>query len=145
MPDNTIKSIFDVSDHADKYTLRKKLDGYIIKNSLIIEYFIMNNRGMSSPKSFSSISFTIDRLFELEKFNFNIFKFLKSFGRDNLMSLVTLYIFENAQLTNFISMEKFASFIKNTRKKYRNNPYHNVFIFIFYLIISKFIYFFLNK
>lgn len=62
----------------------------------------------------------------LEKFNFDIFDFTKNYGRENLMSLITIYTLEKSNLTKYLSMEKFEKFIYKTRKKYKDNPYHNV-------------------
>jgi len=63
---------------------------------------------------------------DLDKFEFNIFDFSRNYGRDNLMSLVTMYVLEKNNLTKYLSMNKFESFISKTRKKYFDNPYHNV-------------------
>jgi len=63
---------------------------------------------------------------DLEKFEFNIFDFCKNYGRENLMSLVTIYVLEKSNLTKYLSMNKFENFIAKIRKKYRDNPYHNV-------------------
>lgn len=63
---------------------------------------------------------------DIDEFGFNIFDFCKNYGRENLMSLVTLYILEKSNLTKHLNMSKFENFISKTRKKYRDNPYHNV-------------------
>lgn len=92
---------------------------------------------VSSSNIFESPSISvhnhINNIFkDFEKFDFNIFDFSKLNGRDNIMSLISLYIFEKSNLSKFLSMEKFENFISKTRKKYRDNPYHNVsFIILF--------------
>lgn len=63
---------------------------------------------------------------DIDKFDFNIFEFSRNYGRENLMSLVTKHTLEKSNLTKYLSMSKFENFISKTRKKYLENPYHNV-------------------
>lgn len=116
--------------------LSKKLESFIIKNSLIVENFMMSKRPTtSSPSKVGNLKFTVNKLLELENCNFDIFQFSKVFGRDNLMTLVSLYVFENTLLNKYFSIEKLPMFLKKTRKKYKNNFYHNVHIIKNYLFI----------
>ncbi len=67
-----------------------------------------------------------ENILEADSFNFDIFQLTYDYGRENIMRLLGFYIFENLNYTNLLSMGKFEKFVNKTRKKYRNNPYHNV-------------------
>ncbi len=97
-----------------------------ITNLLNRSFFIKSPlRTLNSPL-ISNPTHINDIFRDLDKFEFNIFDFNRNYGRENLMSLVTFYILEKNNLTKYLSMSKFENFISKTRKKYMDNPYHNV-------------------
>ena len=91
----------------------------LLKENLFFKSNLYNN-------TTEYINFNIENFSKIENNNFNIFEFKKIYGRENLMYMVTFYIFEKTNLLKFLSLEKFEKFISKTRKKYQIIPFHNV-------------------
>ena len=110
------------SGELSPYENEAKRKSYLFSKSLIVK---SPSRILDSPLITNQSH--INEIFrDLDKFEFNIFEFSRNYGREDLMSLVTISIFEKTNLIKYLSMSKFKSFMSKTRKKYIDNPYHNV-------------------
>ena len=74
---------------------------------------------------------------EIDSLDFNIFNFENFVGKDRSMKLLTKYVLESTEAYSYLNDSKFDNFIDQTKKKYRDNPYHNVNILLLRKLMPK--------
>ena len=88
-----------------------------------------DNHNQLLPSVYSSFEFLNipeSILKDFDSNNFNIFHLDSQVGKDNTLSIISLYIFSIYGFFNIVNYSKFENFVKEITKGYdRTNPYHN--------------------
>lgn len=83
-------------------------------------------------KSSDYLNITDEQISKIEEDDFNIFELEKQVGEKNILSIISSYIYTSMGFFSFLNYENFDNFVMEISKGYfRENPYHNVFIFLF--------------
>ena len=110
----TRKTLEKYSKTIDKTKNKKKTNLY-------------NRRGTLNPELLKSgkMNRINEELLDFESYKFNIFKLEEKVGRENILPVISTYIFSTLGLFNIIDYTKFEPFIFRVANGYnRNNPYH---------------------
>jgi len=108
-----------------EFILGDEKEKRVIKNkySTSSEKFIIKYDNLHTLKS---KIYNEDIMDSINKKDFDIFKYEKELGRDNILSSLTFQIFFNFDLYTLINLEKMENFIFKIRDGYvKTNPYHH--------------------
>ena len=79
------------------------------------------------PKATEYLNISDENISKIEEDDFNIFELEKQVGQNNILSVISSYVFTSMGFFSFINYTHFDNFVQEMVKGYyRNNPYHNV-------------------